>query len=213
MASAASRRFETSFSGSCRRKTSIPLSAAEATKRRAKSLPTGREPTRKRPRSAIASGVVVRALRARIRSHGLSTPRRTAVSKTPPPETSRYAKPAESRVSASWSRSAVGIRPASGSWPSSRMVVSTRTGTRRSVPRLRARDVAPFAGVDLDPVARVHEERNLHDGAGLELGRLRHVGDGVTADTRVGLGDRELDRGRQLDAGGAAVDPEDLHRA
>ena len=93
IASPASRRFETSLSGSSRRKTSIPLSAALATKRRAKSPPTGREPTRKRPRSAIPSGVFVRALSARIRSHGLSTPRRTAVSKTPPPETSRYAKP------------------------------------------------------------------------------------------------------------------------
>ncbi len=67
----------------------MPLWAALATKRRAKSPPTGREPTRKRPRSASASGVDVRALSARIRSHGLSTPRRTALSKTPPPETSR----------------------------------------------------------------------------------------------------------------------------
>ena len=67
----------------------MPLSAAEATKRLTNSPPTGREPTRKRPRSAIASGVSVRSFSARIRSHGLSTPRRTAVSKTPPPETSR----------------------------------------------------------------------------------------------------------------------------
>ena len=40
----------------------MPLSAALATKRRAKSPPTGREPTRKRPRSASPSGVVVRRL-------------------------------------------------------------------------------------------------------------------------------------------------------
>ena len=39
----------------------MPLSAADATKRRTKSAPTGREPTRKRPRSASASGVFVRA--------------------------------------------------------------------------------------------------------------------------------------------------------
>ena len=77
----------------------MPLWAALATKRRAKSPPTGREPTRNRPRSASASGVVVRALSARIRSHGLSTPRRTALSKTPPPEISRYANPAWSRIS------------------------------------------------------------------------------------------------------------------
>src|ERR671928_157671 len=74
IASPASRRLETSLSGSWSLKTSIPLSAAEATKRCAKSAPTGREPTRKRPRSAIASGVFVRALSARIRSQGLSTP-------------------------------------------------------------------------------------------------------------------------------------------
>ena len=40
-------------------------------------------------RSARPSGVVVRASSARIRSHGLSTARLTAESKTPPPETSR----------------------------------------------------------------------------------------------------------------------------
>ena len=72
----------------------MPFSAAEATKRRAKSASTGREPTRKRPRSASPSGVLTRALSARIRSHGLSTPRLTAESKHPPPETSRYANPA-----------------------------------------------------------------------------------------------------------------------
>ena len=60
----------------------------------------GREPTRNRPRSARPSGVVVRASIARMRSHGLSTARRTAESNTPPPETSRYAKPAVSRISA-----------------------------------------------------------------------------------------------------------------
>ncbi len=67
----------------------MPLSAAEATKRRTKSTPTGRDPTRNLPRRAIASGVSVRALIARIRSHGLSTPRLTALSKQPPPEISR----------------------------------------------------------------------------------------------------------------------------
>ena len=42
----------------------MPFSAAEATKRRAKSASTGREPTRKRPRSARPSGVFTRAFRA-----------------------------------------------------------------------------------------------------------------------------------------------------
>ena len=131
IASADPRRFETSFSGSCSRKTSMPLSAAHATNRLARSTPTGREPTRKRPRRAIARGVVVRALSARIRSHGLSTPRRTAESKQPPPETSRYANPAVSRISANRSCSMVESLPARGSCPSRRMVVSTSLGIAR----------------------------------------------------------------------------------
>ena len=122
----------TSFSGSWMRKTSMPFSAAVATKRRIVSPSKGREPTRKRPRSAIASGVSTRALSARIRSHGLSMPRLTAVSKQPPPETSRTAKPAPSRISAR--RDVRGrIRPASGSWPSRRIVVSTSPGTAGSL--------------------------------------------------------------------------------
>ena len=142
----ASRRFETSFSGSWSRKTSIPLSAAQATKRRTMSGETGFEPTRNRPRSASPSGVVVRASIARIRSHGLSTPRRTAASKTPPPETSRHAKPAPSRISAIRSTSPVGTRPASGSCESRRIVVSTSCGTAGAYSRAGAADApAPAA--------------------------------------------------------------------
>ena len=76
--------------------------------------------------SASALGLV---LLARIRSHGLSTPRRTALSKTPPPETSSTPNPASSRIPASRRTAAVGIRPASGSCPSSRIVVSPSWGT------------------------------------------------------------------------------------
>ena len=43
--------------GSCSRKISMPLSAAQRMKRRTRSSDTGRDPTRKRPRSAICSGV------------------------------------------------------------------------------------------------------------------------------------------------------------
>ena len=50
-AAAAAARFSTSFSGSCRRKTSIPLSAADRMKRRTRSSETGFEPTRNRPRT------------------------------------------------------------------------------------------------------------------------------------------------------------------
>src|SRR5262249_31853297 len=155
--------------------------AAHATKRRAKSAPTGCEPTRNRPRSASASGVVVRALSARIRSHGLSTPRRTAVSKTPPPDTSRQANPAPSRISARRATPAVGIRPARGSWLRTRIVVSTRRGIAADLTS-GALDVALLAWVDLDPVAHVHEQRHLHDRAGLERRRLGHVRDRVALD-------------------------------
>src|SRR5215467_9695049 len=141
----------------------MPFSAADATKRRANSVSTGREPTRKRPRSASPSGVLTRALSARIRSHGLSTPRLTAESKQPPPETSRYAKPALSRTSASRSCSAAGTRPASGSCPSRRMVVSTSDGTSGSLPRRSGRSDRvllrdPGAHL-LDALAGVREER------------------------------------------------------
>ena len=102
----------------------MPFSAAQATNRRTMSGETGFEPTRNRPRSAIPSGVVVRESIARIRSHGLSTPRLTAASKTPPPETSRQAKPELSRISAIRSTSPVGTVPASGSCERSRIVVS-----------------------------------------------------------------------------------------
>src|SRR5918999_3484356 len=217
IASPASRRFVTSLRGSCKRKISIPFSAALATKRGTKSLATGREPTRKRPRSARPSGVWVRALIARIRSHGLSTPRRTALSNTPPPETSSSANPARSRTSARRSNAAVGMRPASGSWPSRRIDVSTSAGTRREGKRsakaqLRARDVAPLARIDLDPLALRDEERHLHDGSGLERRGLRHVRDGVPFHARLGVRHLELDRRRQLDAGRPAVHREDLHR-
>ena len=46
-------------------------------------------------------GVEQRARIERMRSQGLSTPRRTALSKQPPPETSRQAKPALSSSAAS----------------------------------------------------------------------------------------------------------------
>src|SRR5262245_3146762 len=196
----------------------MPFSAAHATKRPTMSPLTGREPTRKRPRRAIPRGVETRALIARIRSQGLSTRRRTVASKTPPPETSRHANPAPSRTSATRSTSAVGSLPARGSCESRRMVVSTSLGTtldlsggvgKRSGPR----DVAAFAWVDLDLLARVDEERHLDDGARLEGRGLRHVRDRVAADGRLGLRDRQLDGGRELDAGRLAVDLEHLDGA
>src|SRR6266446_4108541 len=59
---------------------------------------------------------------------------------------------------------------------------------------LGARDVAPLTGVDLDPVARVHEQWYLHRRPGLERRRLRHVRDGVATDAGLRLRDGQLDR-------------------
>ena len=126
----ASRRFETSLSGSWSRNTSMPFSAAEATNRLTMSALTGLEPTRKRPRSAIPSGVDTRAAIALIRSQGSPRAAAPAASKTPPPDTSRQANPAPSRISATWRISAVGNRPASGSCE------SRRSSCRRASARL-----------------------------------------------------------------------------
>src|SRR5260221_5092309 len=168
----------------------MPLWAALATNRRAKSPPTGREPTRKRPRNASASGVFVRDLSARIRSHGLSTPRRTAVSKTPPPETSKYAKPAPSRSSARRSRSAVGMRPASGSWLRTRIVVSTRRGMGQDI--TLSREFAPNRSIRARSTPQVSDtcvgllscERETTASGAARLGDLSVVPDGLRADTR-----------------------------
>ena len=67
---------------------------------------------------------------ALIRSQGLSTPRRTAHSKQPPPETSRHEKPALSRTPASSRTRDPCIRAASGSCERSLIVVSTSAGMR-----------------------------------------------------------------------------------
>ena len=128
----------------------MPFSAAEATNRRAKSASTGREPTRKRPRSASPSGVLTRAFSARMRSHGLSTPRLTAASKQPPPETSRYAKPARSRISASRSCSAVGMAPGERLLPEQAdgRVGEGRHGRDLTAPSPAARAAGRRASVD-----------------------------------------------------------------
>ena len=151
-------RFETSLSGSCSRKTSMPFSAAHDTKRPTMSPLTGREPTRNRPRSAIPSGVDTRALIARIRSHGLSTRRRTVASKTPPPETSRHANPAPSRISATRrprrSEASRRVAPARAGGSSCRPA-SARADLTEAPERARsgAADVATLARIDLDALA------------------------------------------------------------
>src|SRR5437879_10682451 len=60
--------------------------------------------------------------------------------------------------------------------------------------------VASGAGVDADAIALVDEQRDLDGGARLQGGGLGHAGHRVTADSRLGLRDLELERDRQLDA-------------
>src|SRR5262249_58709792 len=112
------------------------------------------------------------------RSRGPSTGVRSVASKPPPPETSRHANRAVSRISATRSTSAVGSCTARGSCESRRIVVSTSFGTTRDLSEARQEarsgpaDVPTLAGIDLDAFASVHEEWNLDDSAGLEGGGL-----------------------------------------
>src|SRR4051812_242126 len=71
--------------------------------------------------------------------------------------------------------------------------------------------VAPVAGVDLDLRAGLEEQRDLDLGARRHRGRLGAAGRAVALQTRVGLGDLELDRGRELDVERRAVVEGDLH--
>src|SRR3954471_6228582 len=74
---------------------------------------------------------------------------------------------------------------------------------------LRARHVRARARVHLDALADVDEEGHLDRGARLERrGLVPAAGDGVAAQTGVGLGDLELDRGRELEVARVAVDEE-----
>src|SRR5262245_23499328 len=102
------------------------------------------------------------------------------------------------------------MSPASGSWLSTRIVVSTRRGIGFG-PYLGALDVALLAGIDFEPVADVHEERHLDHRARLERSRLRDVADRVALDARLRVGHLEHDRGGQIDARRVAPDEHHLH--
>src|SRR5258708_2662269 len=58
--------------------------------------------------------------------------------------------------------------------------------------------VGAAARIYLDAVALVDKHRDLDRGAGLEGGGLGSAGNGVALVARVGLGDLQLDRDRQL---------------
>ena len=192
-ASPASRRFETSFRGSWSRKTSIPFSAAQETKRPTMSPETGasRRESARAARSRAGSSCARRsrgcaptgsrpAAAPLCRSHHRPRPRGRRTPRCRGSPQSRRISP-------------VGTLPARGSCERSRMVVSTSCGTagaylrsgfsrrHRGRAALRRGRCSGLARIDLDPLADVHEQRHLDDGAGLEGCGLRDVRDGVAA--------------------------------
>ena len=68
----------------------------------------------------------------------------------------------------------------------------------------------PVAGVDLDLGALLEEQRDVDRRAGLEGRRLGAAGGAVALQARLGVGDLEDDRGRQLDVEHRAVVGGDL---
>src|SRR3954470_4634814 len=76
--------------------------------------------------------------------------------------------------------------------------VGWREGAATSA--LHAAEVrATLAGVDLDLLALLDEERDLDLVTGLQGGRLGPTRGRVADDAGLGVGDLELDRGRELD--------------
>src|SRR5262249_18031343 len=59
--------------------------------------------------------------------------------------------------------------------------------------------VVPGTGVDLDLLAGGDEQRNLHLQSGLQRRRLGTAGAAIALQTWLGVGDLQLDRGRQVD--------------
>src|SRR6478736_10356188 len=109
----------------------------------------------------------------------------------------------DSRSARRSSRSVSALRPR---WSASKRMSRARVrallraakGVRvRSV--VDAAEVRPVAGVDLDAGAGLEEERHVDLRAGLERGGLGATGRAVALQARLGVGDLEDDRRRQLD--------------
>src|SRR5438874_11092749 len=66
--------------------------------------------------------------------------------------------------------------------------------------RLGALEILTGPRVDLDLVAPFDEQRDVDAQSGLDRGRLRRAGRGVTLEPEIGLGDREGDRSRKVDS-------------
>src|ERR1700750_991427 len=111
-----------------------------------------------------------------------------------------------------WSSMSTGLRPrASAAKSTSRarlraLVRAVGCPDGAATSALDAAEVgAAFAGVDLDLLALLDEERDLDLVAGLERGGLGAGPGRVAPDTGVRVGDQELDGGGQLDEEHAAL--------
>src|SRR4051794_3222842 len=111
-----------------------------------------------------------------------------------------------------WSSMSAGVSPrapAAKSRPSARFRALVRAEgwpEGAATAPLHAAEVrASLAGVDLDLLALLDEERDLDLVTGLQGGRLGPTGGRVADDTGLGVGDLELDRGRELDEEHAAL--------
>src|SRR3954469_63682 len=86
-----------------------------------------------------------------------------------------------------------------------------RWSVRRDTARLRPRHVRAALRLHLHAIADGDEQRHLDRRAGLERrGLVPAAGGGVAAHARLGLGDLELDGGRELDAGRLVVDEQQV---
>ena len=102
------------------------------------------------------------------------------------------------------------VAEAEGPLPS--FAAASRDGHVRDQARAR---YSPVRVSTLMLLARLDEQRHLHDEPGLERRRLAGARDAVALHARLGLGDGELDRGGELDAddrrrrtcAGSAVSP------
>src|SRR3954469_16670692 len=115
---------------------------------------------------------------------------------------------ASERVNSEASRGSVSLieRPVTSAWYRAN-AAARRWSERRAMGGSGPRDVVAGLGLDLDAVADVDEQRDADRGPGLERRRLVAAARrGVAPQPRLGLGDLELDRRRQLHTVGLLVD-------
>src|SRR3954447_22178395 len=146
----------------------------------------------------------IAGIRARVQPRACSemaSSRRALFASTP--STRNVVRSSGSEICAA-NTSAAGIPFVSASYSS--IIARSRESERSSsTGRVRRRDtsdpgdVIAAASIGPDAVARVDEQRDLHDETCLERRRLSCARHTIALDTRFGVGDGQLDRGRNLD--------------